>query len=244
MPLTLTYADFGNGTGGTVTVAGAATGATVALRTSRFAGTVADTSFVASGSRVGNGTIALQMEVGGFVAIATATAGSSVDVSQPYFFRSSNGSLALHERILDAIRELVISMALPGLPTLPSLHVKAKIGAKLEQIIEQNPSCVYYLVDRETYRPIDNSYDSVTYPVRVVFNRRDEQTLYSGLSDLLKARMLLHSRLGKCPLAGVGEVHTVRINPGVVIDPSKWLLNYDASVLTFEAVAEQPAGLS
>jgi hypothetical protein len=235
----ITFTDSQDGTGGTITVSGTGSGATNKLWISRFLGSNTNRSFVLEGTRTGNGTIAVAESVGAYLAVLESTDGSSVDLSEPLCFRVTNGEDPLHWKVTEAIRQFILSAALPGLPTNPELHVAVKLGARLEEVIKGNPSCVYYVPTSEQYEYLDNMTTTVRYPVVMVLNIQSKQSLTQNLKNILAMRQ--HAGLGfeACALPDVPEVHTVEVEPGGVIDPSKWALNYDVSVMTFTAVSEQ-----
>ncbi len=95
----------------------------------------------------------------------------------------------------------------------------------------------------EQYVGGDNLYDTVQFPINMVLNKKSAHSLYLGLSDILKARELVHRSFSGCPLPDVEEVHTVDLQPGAIADPSRWAQNFDASVLRFVAVSEQLGGI-
>jgi hypothetical protein len=237
------YSDRNDNTGGTVTITGSAGGSANTLYVSRFQGTHRNRPFEIAGTRTGNGTISVSGESGPFLAYVLNVAGSTVTTSIPKCFRIGDGIRSLHERIVDSVREFILGLALPGVTADPDLHLKAKVGAKLKEVLNGNPDCVYYLPAAETFGVGDNSFDTVLYPVNVVFNRMSGHGLVEGLSNLLKSRELAGQAFSGSPLPDVPEVHTLEIRPGIVIDPSRWELNYDASMMTFVGVSEQAAGI-
>lgn len=235
----ITFTDSQNGTGGTITVSGTGAGATNKLWISRFLGSNTNRSFVLEGTRTGNGTIAVSESVGAYLAVLESTDGVTVDLSEPLCFRVTNGEDPLHWKVAQAIREFIIAAALPGLPTNPELHVITKLGAKLEEVVKGNPSCVYYVPTSEQYEYLDNMTTTVKYPIVMVLNIKSGQSLTANLKNLLAMRQYGGLGFEACALPDVPEVHTVEVEPGGVIDPSKWALNYDVSVMTFTAVSEQ-----
>lgn len=243
MAVDFNYVDAGNGTGGTITVTGTADGSTNSLFVSSFYGTNWRRGLVASGTRTGNGSIALTAELGAFQAIVVNNNAGTITFSPPRNFRVRDDVEALHYRITRAIREYVLSLALPGFETDPNLHVIAKVGAQLEKVLAGNDACVYYIPEFEQYVDGDNSYDTVNFPVVVVANRKSMKSLTDGFAEMMKARELLHRSMIGVPLPDAEEVHTVNLQPGVIVDPSKWSNSYDASVFRFIAVSEQQGGI-
>lgn len=243
---TLTFVDNANNTGGTLTVAGSG-GATNSIYTSRYLGTSAQRAFVLSGTMVGDGSIAFAATAGPFVGFVVSDNAGLITVSTPIGFRVSDGSLALHKRCAVAIRDFVLSLAIPGLTTDPNLHVVTKVGASLEKVLNDGvpigTQCVYYIPVLENYTLADNQFDSVRYPVLVVLLTESGQSLVSGLDDTLLYRELIHRGMSACNLLDVPEVHSVVLQPGAIVDPGRWVQNYDASVTTFICQSEQHSGI-
>lgn len=237
--ITATFADNGLGTGGVVTIAGGSPTATNELWISRFLGTNEQRYFQSVGTRLGNGTIALTATPGPFLMVCVSTDGPTVELTDPVAMRVRSTVESVHYRVAEAIREFILSLALPGVATNPNLHLVAKVGAKLEELVRDNDSCVYYLPVTETIQGLDNLTSTISYPVTVVFNKRSGQRVSTNIKDILASREMATLAFGKFPLPDVPEVHTVLVQPGVTVDPSKWALNYDVSVLTFTALSEQ-----
>jgi hypothetical protein len=240
MALDFSYTDDNDGTGGTITITGSNPASTNTLFFSSFLGTNWGRAFESKGGRTGDGAISLVAEAGAFCAFIVNSNGTSSPAKN---YRVGDGVEALHYRIARAVREYILSLALPGVETDPNLHVIAKVGAKLEQVLSGSDSCVYYIPEFETYIGGDNSYDTVNFPIVMVTNRKTMKSLDEGLANTMKARELVHRSLPAIPLPDAEEVHTILLQPGVIVDPSKWSNSYDASVFRFIAVSEQLGGI-
>lgn len=211
---------------------------------SKYAGGAANGPIVPAGSRVGDGVIAVPLTVGPYHGFVINDDASVITYSAPIGFRVHDANKALHERCAYAIRDFIMGLSIDGVPLDPDLHVVTKVGAKLEQVIRGSDpkQAVYYIPSKESYSRLDNQYDTVRLPVVVALMRESGQQLVGGFSEVMWYREIVHRSMSCCDL-GLPEVHTVEIQPGAVIDPGRWLKNYDTSVTTFSFLSEQPAGL-
>ncbi len=239
----VTFTDNGDGTGGVFTVDGIGVSSINTVQVSRFHGSNASREFVPAGNRTGDGTIPYAGDLGAYIAIATSVDGSTMDVSPPICFRITDGTLSLYERVLVAVREFVMSLALPGIPTDPDKHVIAKMGAKLKQVWDTGSEGVYYIPTAEQISGADNAFATVSFPVNVVFMIKSGHNMFKGLSDLLIAREDANLSMSDSPLPDLPEIHTVNAIPGVVTDPAGWAQGMDVSVLQFVCIGEQIDGL-
>lgn len=240
----IAFTDNGDGTGGIFAITGSS-GGTNTLWVSMFQGSN-NAPFVNAGSRVGDGSIAFATDAGPGIAFVITDNSGTLSVSDPKRFRVTSGASSLHMRCAIAIREWILSMNIPGVPTEPELHTITKVGARLETILaERDPigtSCVYYIPVIETHTPADNVFNSVRYPVQVILLIESGQNLHAGLEDILHYRELMH--LGIEQLNDVPEVHDTIIQPGAIVDPGRWVQNYDASILTVICESEQRRGIA
>lgn len=230
------------GTGGVFTITGSGGGA-VTVWVSRFHGANGTRTFSSAGTRTGDGSVTWGGSIGCYIAHAVSVIGASVVMSPPIAFRVSDGTLSLYERVLVAIREYIMSLALPGVATDPDKHVIAKMGAKLQEVLRTGQECVYYIPTAESFEGADNAYSTVALPVNVIFMTKAGNSLRAGLSQILIAREDANLSFGAAPLSDVPEVYDVGVKPGVVTDPNQWASGYDVSVLQFIAMSQQIDGI-
>jgi hypothetical protein len=163
----------------------------------------------------------------------------------PICFQITDGTDSLYWRFIAGVREFVLSLALPGVAVDPDKHFISKIGADLQRVLQGvNTSCVYYIPTGESYSGSDNSFDSVSLPVNVIFiTESGHQNLQSGLRNMLLARETVNTAVPAVPVPDVEEIHTVDIQPGPVIEPGQWAQGYDVSVLRLIGKSEQTDGI-
>lgn len=243
MALTITVADNGDGSGAVFTVAGSQPGSANVVWVSRFQGSNAERPFQSAGTRSGDGTVAWGGEIGCYLATVISTSAGAAAASEPIAFCVTDGTLSLYERVLEAVREFVLALALPGVASDPAKHRVCKIGAKLQELLRTGEEAVYYIPAAESFEYSDNAYATVSLPVNVVLISKSGSTLRGGLRELLLAREDCHLSFDASPLPDVPEIHTVDVQPGAVIDPGNWAQGYDVSVMTFIAKSEQVDGI-
>lgn len=235
----ISFSDNADGTGGVVTVSGTASSAVNKLYVSQFTGSNRSRTFELAGTRVGDGTIAVALTTGPFIASLASATDVDVEFTDPLIFRVTDGELPLHERVCEAIREFMLSLALPGWPTDPELHQYVKIGAKLSELINGKNSIVLYVPGQETIESASNSDSTFSYPVDVMLHIKSGNTVKANIRDIMRSREISSLSIKAEPLPDVPEIHTVNVQPNILIDPAKWALNYDVSVLTFIALTER-----
>lgn len=239
----LAFTDNEDGSGGVFVVTDSAVGDVHTVFVSRFMGSNTDRPFAPVGSRSGNGSVAFAGVNGCYIAHLGTVNGGVASLSTPSVFRITDGAVSLYERVLEATREFVLALALPGVPTDPSKHQIAKVGAKLKELLRGGDECVFYIPTAEEISGADNAFISVEYPVNVVFYLKGNNSLRGKLSELLIAREDLFNSIEASPLPDVPEIHTVRARPGAVTDHEAWGQGMDVSFMTFTAVGEQKDGI-
>lgn len=238
----LTAVDHGDDTGATLSVT--SNGGTASIYVSRFAGTNATRSFVLGGTIVGDDDLVLPLLVPGpYVAVAV---NAVPELSAPIFFRVTSEVEALHFRILEAVREYIMSLALPSVSTDPDDHVVVKLPYRPEKelSIELNTDCqVFYFPKAETYTGANNEDDTISYSVQVLLARKIGRKIIQGLESMLKDRQLIGQSMSRVPLQDVCEVHTVEVQPGAIYMPEHWQNSVDASSIVLKCTTELPAGI-
>lgn len=226
--------DRANGTGINATVTGLV--GTGRLYVSGFAVDLASREFTLARTFSQNETATIALQNGPYFAVFTDDAG----IQSPFSFRVTDGVLGVHERCLQAIRELVLSLALPGVPTDPSLHKthkrairsRAEFGAKLEG--------VHYVKSSETRQPSTNMSNTVIFPIEMIYMRPKSGDNTSS-DSWTTMRELIGKSFPRCPLANVNEVYEVRVAPGPLYGAFDGSTELDVQSLTFQCFAELPS---
>lgn len=239
--MNITVADHGDDTGATVSVAGNTGIASIYV--SRFAGTNASRAFVLAGTIDGDGDVELaDLETGPYIAVAV---NAVPELSEPVFFRVSDETEAMHMRVMEAVREYVLSLALPSVSVNPDDHAIVKLPYRMgtELSIDLNSDCcVFYFPKAETYTPANNEDDTVAYSVQVLLARRTGK-LFQGLETMLKDRQLLAQGMSRVPLEDLPEIYSVVIQPGAIYMPEHWANSVDCSTIVLRCLTEQASGI-
>ena len=243
----LYYIDAATGAGGFALIQGSAPGDTHTVWVSRYAGGIRNDLYQNAGTQAGDGQLPITLGPGPYHGFLQTINGGVQSFSAPIGFRVQDGMQAIHFRLALALKDFVLGLSIPGVPDSEDMHVVAKVGAKLEAVMREananQKEAVYYIPVSESYTPHDNGFDSVQYPVVVILISKSGQRLYDGLQEILRWRQLMHANMGRCAQLGMPEIHSMDIRPGAVVDPNRWLENYDASVLTIIGNSERPHGL-
>lgn len=245
MAISLTYVDDNDGTGGILTVSGTTAGVSVnTVYVSEYTGGENNRAFRVLGTRVGDGTVLYVVSQSGpFMVHGVSNTAGVVEFSAPKVFRAADGVDSLHYRVAAAFREMVLAMALPGVTADPDSHLVCKIGARIQDLMDEDKKCVFYIPTQESISYMDNTFDQMEFPVNVVVAKESGQDLVKGLQDTLKARQLTHWMFGAVPIPDLPEVHTVDYRPGVINDASQWAQKYEVMVMTLVALSEQSGGI-
>ena len=243
--MSLTFADNRNGTGGTFAIGGGSPTAIHTIYVSRFHGSNASRVFASAGGRTGNGTVAFNGEDGAYIAHVVTNNSGILSFGTPICFQITDGTDSLYWRFIAGIRDFILSLALPGVATDPDKHFISKIGADLQRVLQGvKTSCVYYIPTGESYSGSDNSFDSVSLPVNVIFiTEGGQQNLQSGLRSILLSRETVNTAIPAVPVPDVEEIHSIDVQPGPVIEPGQWAQGYDVSVLRLIGKSEQTDGI-
>lgn len=233
---TLTITDREDSTGADAVITDSG-GASCELFVAQFDGNHSSVQFSSAGTSVGDGTIAINDSEGSYFAILN----SDGSPGTPQGFRITDGTLGLHHRCMVAIREFMLGLTLPLVPSDGTKHKLHKKPLRSIKEFGGTTGC-HYWKEAENRKPLLNGYDEVMFPVAWAFMRGSAvDNVASG--NWTKLRELIATGFEACPLPSVGEIHTVRVVPKELYyaDSS---LQMDLQALRFECTTEQPNGLS
>lgn len=233
MAITLTITDNADGTGATATVAGSGVGTANVVTVGKATGLTGPLSFVAGGSRTGDGAVTLAV-AGGLWWALLKTDGA---FSALAYFSASDGAAAVATRVRRAVCD-----------TLRLLTIQPA-----ERVYEQafpDPKnvtfpCILATVDgvQESDEQALSTRDDVGRPVKVqIFDRRSKND-HARLPTWETWRQAAERCFRNQQLAGVPESVRCKIEPYVILDPNLPAFEHMASGFVVRAICREPRGV-
>lgn len=227
-----------DGTGADVTLDVGIDSADVTVYVARYTGAWDELAFATAGTNTSSSEIALPLATLGSYVAAFVHSGVPAGV---FGFRVTDGENALHVRCLNAIRDHVVALALPGFPAEEKHVIHTRPRYSLREL-GGDPSDyigVHYWPLEERRTVADNVRDEVIYPVQIAFVRGNGGGLAID-NDWFLAREILSKSFPGCPLPAVYDINEVRVVPAAINDPSGASLNLDLQSLIFDCHTQQP----
>ena len=233
MAASLTIADNQDGTGATATITGSGGAAANLVSVYSFSAT-ALMALVNTFSRVGDGTIAVDVDPGAtYVGVLTEDA-ALVDV--PVFFPATSAPQSLYGDMLAAVQTTLISLGLSGIGSNVLLRKFPwyRDGTTF-------PAAFVCPFNEQWPNQGTNASDDTGYGISICLARtsnRDNTLAQDNL--LLDWRETVRKAFRSKRLAGVNERHFVtNVEPGTVFDPASFGNQYDATFITLRAWARE-----
>lgn len=242
MPTTYTYADQGDGTGVTLTIAGGGAGDSHTAYVQAFSGGLGSSGTWASGgSRIGNGTIDLALTNGHYFGyVSSAGVSSSVE-----YFVSTGSTTSVHYRCLDAVRARILLCNLEDLADASVVIRQLPSDRGFDDGTYDLPGIVISQIGVENQSPSEgtNIRDDVQYPVTITILAGGNQDLVTNQEKYLKWREQINRALRNQRLTGVDEVYKVTVTPGPITSPNAAWNNYYHSQLIIRCVSREVRGI-
>lgn len=238
MALSITVTDNGDGTGGVCTITGSA-GGTVSLYYALFDGQHQAYSWTLFGSRTGNGNIVITGLTMGFY-LWQCREGS--DASPVYLKNLSDGTTAVHYRILEAVKTGVNAIGLSG---IPSAQVHRVWLPRVLEGLTTFPAVLICPVGAETDVSALTGRDDIGYPVLVALVDKQQADNVANMPRNLLWRQKVARYFRHQRLSGVTEVQLpTEIIPDQVVLPEAFSKNLFMSAILFRFVSREPRGLT
>lgn len=230
--MNLTVVDNADGTGATVTVAGSL-GGTVTLYQADMTDGLASASFSSAGSRVGNGNVTISGTGSFWIYGVEATT-----VSLVIGYRATTSAAdSIWDECLDATVTRIQSLSLTGSPTV----AKQKFPWNLKTIVEG----IYVSPVRESIAVgPTNTKDDIGYGVQVTAFQASNHSLTSNLSRFTNWRERVSNAFRHQVPSGLElKIRDVNVEPGPVIDLSKFKDQFDSGALVVRYYRRETRGI-
>ena len=225
--------DLGDGSGATAVVSGTA-GAPWILYTSRIPCGYRQVAFEATSSGTGDSTVTLELSTGPYLCVLACDGVPS----GPKPFRVTDEDQGTHYKCLAAIRDMILTLAIPLVPRDEARHKLRKVPAFTIKDFGENPEGVHYWMLPERPMYADNGHERTIYPVQVAFvqgNLMESAPDYRWTLGRQLAR--LHAT-GKA-LPGAPEIDVVTVLPGVLYPEDAFAQSLDQHSLIFECQTDE-----
>jgi len=232
--ISIAWADSQDGTGGVATVAGADAATVTIYKQTVDATGLRSPAFAVAGTRSGNGTLTLTLAPGYYWIYAQGLVSGALAISNLAYVYATEATDALAARCVDAVaaRLAGLSMAaLNGSVSIPNDRIYKRTVAAPDGTMAYPCIVLSHEGQRESQEGTTTGKDDIGYPVNVWVLDRDDASREARRKGWLKWRQQVFRSLRNQRLAGVTEVLTVKVEPGMVFDPK--LPDYQIVVLGF-----------
>ncbi len=218
MSLALTVTDFGDGTGGSATIAGSDGGQTVTLFWTPYANLTGALNWTALATRTGNGTIALTLPVGAYFFYVAGIVSSSPAVSNIAFAFLTTTTPGVHSRCLDAYQSIITLLPLAQMPKGNIVQAWTPDG---EGVLNSRPGVVICPMGNENQPGVLNGRDDIDFPVLVsMVDNKEGYQANIPRNTLWRQQIFRSFRNQRLP--GVQEIITTTVVTNPVIDARWW----------------------
>lgn len=242
---TLAVADNGNDTGATATITGSDSNATNTVYVQAFDDELGTTTWTASGSRTGNGTVSLTLAAGHYFAYVLSELADESVASSVVYFVVTTGNSAVHDQCLVAAQARIQALTLAGITSsniiIRKIPTDRDIGGDGTYDF---PAIVISPLGIENQPPSGgtNARDDVGYPVLISFLAADNQDLTTNRERYLKWRETVNRAFRSQRLTGVSEVYICRVQPGPIVSPAAFWKNVYHSSLLVQCISRETRG--
>lgn len=214
-----TTADNADGTGLTATIAGGLVGDAHSLAAYSFSGAVGNLSLAATGTRSGNGTIALALAVGTYLFVLTT---NGAVTAAPQFASATSGDPSYQEEIQLLVLAKIQSLPLTGLLAAEMTNGKQPLPETLTDDKGVLVSTLAEVIERKY-----NSHDDVGYGVLITcFIKNSQNNNTANLGSHLSWREIIRRAFNQTP-TNVPIVHPRLVS--LTIEPAApWIFNPEA----------------
>lgn len=242
MALGLTIADNADGTGGVATVSGSNVAATNTLYRASWTGLMGSLSWTASGSRVGDGAIAVALGTGFYVWQVISDLAGVLTVGPLVFQNFTSTTLSLHKRILTAVGTRILSLGLTGITGTKILEKWFPRILKVDHA--ELPRIYISPQDIEEDSGGLAKTDDVGYPVLICIGAILNRDSVADISTYTGWRRRIAKAFRNQKLVGVSEVQIVKLRYGVLSEWDSYQNQLLGSALQLRCMVRETRGLT
>lgn len=234
MSLTITVTDNGDDTGAVATVAGSTALTTNTIYTQRIDGELGATwnTWTNTESRIGDGSVALDLAAGHYFVHVSNLNGSTTTVSPVQYATVTTGEESIHYRCALAAQSRIRLIGLDGMDEDNVIVRKVPTDRDTAR-----PCVLLSTFGTETQPPTagTNIRDDVGYPVLCSFVFADQHTVQQNHNKLLKWREQINRAFHNQRLPGVSEIIYGVVQPAQIVDLPAWLIGkfHSSMILRF-----------
>lgn len=242
----LAVADHANNSGATATIGNVAAGVPVSVYSARFDGELGSPDWTLAGSRLGSGSLTLNLALGHYFAYAVSSSGALQTISNVVYSVVSDAADSIHSRCLEATQARLRLLGLAGLANERVLVEKVPTARTVSRVLDGLPAII--LSPHRAAMPAvagTNGLDDVYYDVLVTLLDRDNQepTNAANLDRHLLWRQQIVRAFRNQRLPGVAEVIDTLVDPVEGPDAEAWKREYLSSSLLLRFVSRERRGL-
>jgi hypothetical protein len=168
-----------------------------------------------------------------------STLAAETVVSNLVYFIVTNGTDALHERLITGIKSRVQGLLLSGIANGSIYDRKVITDRDVTK-----PAVIVSPEGIETDLAGRNESDDWGYPVSLMIVAADNQTLATSRATYLEWRRRIKKAMHNQRLPGVTEIHRMIVEPLTIVDPQYWLANLWVSGMVIRCVCRETRGVS
>ena len=213
---TLAVSDNADGTGAEATISGAASGATVTVYTIAVDDEFSTGAAVSGGSRMGNGTVSLDLDPGVYWVYAVATESGASAASNLVYLCVTTGADSTQQRILEAVQATIRGLSLDGIDSA-NVYIRSNPWDR-----DLTKPCVVISQHTEQIPANEgtNLRDQIGYAAIVTFVKKSNEDVTTSRNGYFEWRRRSMAAFRNGRLAGVSEVFRCVVEPLPILHPS------------------------
>lgn len=236
MPITLTFSDAQDGTGGTATVAGSTGGTSNVVYTmSATQALLSSPSWVNSGSRTGDGAVTLTLTSGYYWAYVENNDAGNITFSPLIYCAVTDSADPLIERCAAAIESVLSGLTMAG---NPNANIYRRSVPSVDSI---TLPCIEITYDGEIPREIggQTGSDDLILPINVRLYDEKITNYETRRSRYVLWQQQIWDALRNKRLSGITEVYNVQVSPMAMAPGDTALTRRFVTGVTAECVARK-----